>query len=96
MVVNVKKVVLMTDSEKFEQLKKKVDSLKVRKMAAEAEVKRLSDELDRRKAEIKEVYGVEITDFANAIEVMKGERKQKMDELERLVREAEEKIGGER
>ena len=86
----------MTDSEKFETLKKKVDSIKVKKLAAESEAKRLSDELEKCKAEIKESYGVEITDFANAIETMKKERDAKLTELERLVSEAEEKIGGAR
>ena len=33
----------MTDSEKFESLKKKVDSIKVKKLASEAEVKMLSE-----------------------------------------------------
>ena len=84
----------MTDSEKFEMLKRKVDSIKVKRMAAESEAKRLADELERCKSEIKDTYGVEIEDFAKAIEVMKGERKSKLEELERLVSEAEEKIGG--
>ena len=84
----------MTDSEKFESLKKKVDSIKVKKLAIEAEVKRLSEELEKCKQEIKDVYGVEIKDFASAIETMKKERDAKLNELERLVSEAEEKIGG--
>ena len=40
------------------------------------------------------MYGVEIKDFASAIETMKKERDAKLNELERLVSEAEEKIGG--
>ena len=84
----------MTDSEKFESLKKKADSIKVQKLASEAEAKRLSEELEKCKQEIKDVYGVEIKDFASAIETMKKERDAKLNELERLVSEAEEKIGG--
>ena len=84
----------MTDAEKFESLKKKVDAIKVKKLASEAEVKRLSDELEKCKKEIKDVYGVEINDFAAAIETMKRERDSKLTELERMVSEAEEKIGG--
>ena len=84
----------MTDSEKFEQLKKKADSIKVKRLAAEAEVKRLSDELEKSKQEIKETYNVEITDFASAIETMKKERDSKLQELETLVTEAERKING--
>lgn len=86
----------MTDAERFESLKKKVDSIKVKKLASEAEVKRLSEELEKCKQEIKEVYGVEINDFATAIETMKKERDAKLAELERLVSEAEDKIGGAR
>ena len=83
----------MTDSEKFELLKKKVDSIKVSKLASEAETKRLSEELDKCKQEIKDTYGVEINDFAAAIETMKKERDSKLAELERLVDDAEKKIG---
>jgi predicted nucleic acid-binding Zn-ribbon protein len=86
----------MTDSEKFESLKQRVDSIKVKRLAAEAEAKRLSEELEKSKKEIKDTYGVEITDFAQAIETMKKERDAKLTELEKLVSEAEEKIGGAR
>lgn len=84
----------MTDSEKFESLKKKVDSIKVKKLTSEAEAKRLSEELEKCKQEIKDVYGVEIKDFASAIETMKKERDAKLNELEGLVAEAEKNIGG--
>lgn len=86
----------MTDAERFESLKKKVDGIKVEKRATEEQVKRLSDELEQCKKDIKEAYGVEITDFAQAIETMKKERDAKLTELERLVSEAEEKMGGTR
>lgn len=86
----------MTDSEKFESLKQRVDSIKVKRLAAEAEAKRLSEELEKSKKEINDTYGVEITDFAQAIETMKKERDAKLTELEKLVAEAEEKIGGAR
>lgn len=86
----------MTDAERFESLKKKVDSIKVKKLAAESEAKRLSDELEKCKSEIKDTYGVEIKDFATAIETMKKERDAKLNELERLVSEAEDKMGGAR
>lgn len=82
------------DMERFEALKKKVDSLKVRKIASENEVKRLSGEFEQCKAGIREKYGVEVEDLAGAIETMKKEREAKMRELEELVSEAEQKIGG--
>lgn len=82
----------MTDVEKFEGLKKKIDNLNVKKMAAESEYKRLEEELNKSKSEIKEVYGVEIEDFSNAIEVMKNEYQSKLKELEILVSEAETKM----
>lgn len=82
----------MTDTEKFEDLKRRVDQLRVRKMAAEAESKRLSAELDRCRAEIREKYGVEAEDFARAIEVMRKEYEEKSARLLSLVEEAEERL----
>lgn len=84
----------MTDLERFEFLKKKVDTIKVKKLAAESESQRLSQELEEKKKEIRSVYGVEITDFSKAIEDMKSEIGKKLDSLEAMVSEAEEKIGG--
>ena len=84
----------MTDLEKFEALKKRVDSVKVKKLAAESESQRLSQELEEKKSEIRRIYGVEIEDFAKAIEEMKSEISRKLEDLNRMVSEAEEKIGG--
>lgn len=84
----------MTDAERFESLKKKVDSIKVKRLAAESEAKRLSEELEKCKKEIMDVYGVDIKDFASAIDTMRKERDSKLDELERMVTDAEQKIGG--
>lgn len=83
----------MTDLEKFESLKKKIDAIKIKKLASETEAKRLSSELEKCKEEIKKIYGVEIEDFAKAIETMKNEQKEKLAELESLIEEVEEKIG---
>ena len=82
----------MSNNEKFEQLKKKIDNLNVRKLASESEAKRLEEELEKSKKEIKDVYNVDIKDFANAIEVMKKEYQEKLAELEELVSEAEKKM----
>lgn len=81
-----------TDAEKFERLKKRVDDIRVKKLAAESEAKRLRDELDDCKRQIKETYGVEIEDFAKAIETLKAERDEKMKELERMLDDAESKL----
>lgn len=83
----------MTESETFESLKRKIDDLNVKKMASESESKRLEEELNECKKEIKEVYGVEIEDFASAIEEMKKQYSLKLNELKELVLEAEQKIG---
>ena len=82
----------MNDKEKLEQLKKKIDALNVRKLASESEAKRLEEELEKSKKEIKDTYNVDIKDFANAIEVMKNEYQEKLAELEELVSEAEKKM----
>ena len=82
----------MTDIEKFENLKKKIDTLNIKKMAAQSEHKRLEEELEKIKSEIKDVYHVEIEDFAKAIEIMKNEYELTLKELESLVTEAESKM----
>lgn len=82
----------MTDIEKFETLKKKIDNLNVKKMAAQSEYKRFEEEFNKTKAQIKEVYKVEIEDFANAIQVMKKEYESQLNQLETLVSQAETKM----
>lgn len=82
----------MTDSQKFEEMQKKINDLNVRKLASESELKKVSEELEECKKKIKDVYGVEINDFASAIETMKQEYDSKMNELNELVTEAENKI----
>ena len=82
----------MTDIEKFETLKKKIDNLNVKKMAAQSEYKRFEEQFNKTKSQIKEVYKVEIEDFAKAIEIMKSEYESKLNELETLVSQAETKM----
>jgi chaperonin cofactor prefoldin len=85
----------MTDAEKFEKLKSRVEQLSVKRMAAEAEARRLSEELEAAKARIRETYGVEIEDFASAIEVMRKECESMLAELETAVSDAEAKMPAE-
>lgn len=83
----------MNDIEKFEDLKNRIDTLKVKKLAAENEKKRLADELDKIKDEIKQAYGVGIEDFASAIETLKEEQEKQLQKLEELVDNAEKQVG---
>ena len=62
-------------------------------MASESEYNRLNEELNNIKKDIKDVYGVEIEEFASAINIMKEKYTSTLNELEILVSEAEEKIG---
>lgn len=82
----------MTEIQKFDNLKKKIDNLTVKKIAAESEYKRLEEELENSKKEIKEIYDVDIKDFAQAIITMKEEYTKTLNELQILVFEAEEKM----
>ena len=79
----------MNDVERIEELKSRIDSLKVKKIAAENERDRLAGELDKVKAEIKSTYGVEIEDFAAAIKTMEQEQEKQLEKLESMVSEAE-------
>lgn len=82
----------MTNSEKLEQLNRRINDLRVKKIASEKEVERLEKELEDKKNEIKNKYGVEIADFQAAIDVMKKEYDNKMAELEKSVENAENTI----
>ena len=83
----------MNEIETLENAKKRVDELKIKNIANANEKKRLEDELDKIKEEIKRVYGVEIEDFNSAIEVMEKEQDVLMNKLKSLIQEATEKIG---
>ena len=83
----------MNEIETLENAKKRVDELKIKNIANANEKKRLEDELDKIKEEIKREYGVEIEDFNSAIEVMEKEQGVLMNKLKSLIQEATEKIG---
>ena len=51
----------------FEQLKTEVEEVKVKKLAWEREKQRLETEFEELKKKIKDDYGVELSEFGNAI-----------------------------
>ena len=61
----------MSNVENFENLKKRIDELKVKNLTNLKEKERLEGELCKIKEKIKEVYGVEIEDFNSAITELK-------------------------
>lgn len=76
----------------LENIKNKIDALKVKKLAAQSQVERLNNELNEYVAEIKKDYGVQIKDFAEAIKVMKEEYDKKYNELVEMVGEVQKKV----
>ena len=56
--------------QEYENLKKTIDDLKVKRLSDLREKERLEKEFEDLKAEIKEVYGVEIQDFEKAIKAI--------------------------
>lgn len=83
----------MSEIEKLENAKKKIDELKIKNIANANEKKRLEDELSKIKEDIKNNYGVEIEDFQSAIEVMEKEQNTLMENLNALIASASEKLG---
>lgn len=83
----------MSNVENFENLKKRIDELKVKNLTNLKEKERLEGELCKIKEKIKEVYGVEIEDFNSAIETLEKEKEIKMKKLQELLNESEEKLG---
>lgn len=78
--------------EEFEQLKKEVEELRIRRMTDLREKERLEAEFEALKGEIKEKYGCEISDFEGAIRELAEEFEKDMEKLRRRVAECKEML----
>ena len=63
----------MSEIDELQSFENRINEIKLKNIASENEIKRLTDELEKKKQEIKDIYQVEIEDFSNAIAVMKEE-----------------------
>lgn len=79
--------------EEFESLKKTIEEIKVKRISDIREKERLEKEFEELKAEIKNIYGVEIQDFENAIEGLKSELDDNMRLLREKIAECKNKMG---
>lgn len=79
--------------EEFESLKKTIEEIKVKRISDMREKERLEKEFEELKAEIKDIYGVEIQDFENAIESLKSELDDNMRLLREKIAECKNKMG---
>ena len=79
--------------EEFESLKKTIEEIKVKRISDMREKERLEKEFEELKAEIKDIYGVEIQDFENAIEGLKSELDDNMRLLREKIAECKNKMG---
>lgn len=79
--------------EEFESLKKTIEEIKVKRISDIREKERLDKEFEELKAEIKNIYGVEIQDFENAIEGLKSELDDNMRLLREKISECKAKMG---
>ena len=79
--------------EEFESLKKTIEEIKVKRISDIREKERLEKEFEELKAEIKNIYGVEIQDFENAIEGLKSELDDNMRLLREKISECKAKMG---
>ena len=79
--------------EEFESLKKTIEEIKVKRISDIREKERLEKEFEELKAEIKDIYGVEIQDFENAIEGLKSELDDNMRLLREKISECKAKTG---
>lgn len=79
--------------EEFESLKKTIEEIKVKRISDMREKEHLEKEFEELKAEIKDIYGVEIQDFENAIESLKSELDDNMRLLKEKIAECKNKMG---
>lgn len=78
--------------QEYENLKKTIDDLKVKRLSDLREKERLEKEFEDLKAEIKEVYGVEIQDFEKAINDLNKELEKDLAELKEKIVSCKEKM----
>jgi len=78
--------------QEYENLKKTIDDLKVKRLSDLREKERLEKEFEDLKAEIKEVYGVEIQDFEKAINDLNKELEKDLAELKEKIASCKEKM----
>ena len=78
--------------QEYENLKKTIDDLKVKRLSDLREKERLEKEFEDLKAEIKEVYGVEIQDFEKAINDLNNELEKDLAELKEKIASCKEKM----
>ena len=78
--------------QEYENLKKTIDDLKVKRLSDLREKERLEKEFEDLKAEIKEVYGVEIQDFEKAINDINKELEKDLAELKEKIASCKEKM----
>jgi len=83
----------MSEIDELQSFESRINEIKLKNIASENEIKRLTDELEKKKQEIKDTYQVEIEDFSNAIAVMKEEYRNKADALSKLISDAEQQLG---
>ena len=78
--------------QEYENLKKTIDDLKVKRLSDLREKERLEKEFEDLKSEIKEVYGVEIQDFEKAINDLNKELEKDLAELKEKIASCKEKM----
>lgn len=78
--------------QEYENFKKTIDDLKVKRLSDIREKERLEKEFEDLKAEIKEVYGVEIQDFEKAINDLNKELEKDLAELKEKIASCKEKM----
>lgn len=83
----------MSEIDELQSFESRINEIKLKNIASENEIKRLTDELEKKKQEIKETYNVEIEDFSNAIEIMKEEYNNKANALSKSISDAEQQLG---
>ena len=83
----------MSEIDELQSFENRINEIKLKNIASENEIKRLTDELEKKKQEIKDIYQVEIEDFSNAIAVMKEEYRNKADALSKSISDAEQQLG---
>lgn len=77
----------------FDGLKSTIDEFKIQRKSDEREINTLEETFEALKKEIKDTYGVEITDFESAINTLKGQLQKDVEELKKKIENCKTKLG---
>lgn len=76
----------------FQNLKKEIEDLKVKKISDQREKSRLEEELDEIKDQVKREFGVNIEDLDSEIKALEKKLEEELEDVKKKIADCKEKM----